>query len=184
MTDFTSHDHDPGPRWWLRLDDGEHLAVDDPPVTPVDPRNDPGSVTLRLPAWRAYDLSRVLDAYTRMVALVSDAAEVSGTEARLASALRAASQTAPYPAAAGSERGPVRASMSARLRAMAVVQAEKPWLSYTAVLGVIDAAARWIEEQENDLAAGLLEAAAGEEPGRLAWEILQGVGSAPAGTDG
>jgi hypothetical protein len=66
---------------------------------------------------------------------------------------------------------------------MAVVQAEKPWLTYTAVLGVIDAAARWIEERENDLAAGLLDAAAGEETGRRAWEILQGLGHAPAGTD-
>ena len=183
MANLTSHDHDREPRWWLRLDDGEQLAVEDPATTPPHPEDDPRPVTLRLPAWRAYDLSRVLDAYTRMVALVSEAAEVSGTEARLASALRTASQSAPYPAAAGSGRGPGRLTTTARLQAMAVVQAEKPWLTYTAVLGVIDAAARWIEEQENDLAAGLLEAAAGEEAGRRAWEILQGLGHAPAGTD-
>lgn len=89
MGNPTSHDHDPAPRWWLALDDGEYLAIDDPPAVAGDSAREQ-LVQLRLPAWRARDLGSVLDAFTRIVALVSNAAEVSGTEALLASALRAA----------------------------------------------------------------------------------------------
>jgi hypothetical protein len=162
------HDHDPTPRWWLALDDGEHLAVDDPAA------DDERPVRLRLPAWRARDLALVLDAYTRMVVLVSEAAEVSGTEAPLASALRAAADACrDRPAAASHATRAV--SSGDRLRAMAAVQAVRPTLTHIALIGVVDAAVRWLDDGEPDLAAGLLEATAGEDAGRRAWEVLQGV---------
>lgn len=58
---------------------------------------------------------------------------------------------------------------------MAAVQIERPALTHSALVGVVDAAARWLEGGEPDLAAGLLEAAAGDGAGRRAWELLQGV---------
>ena len=173
MANPTSHDHDPAPRWWLALDDGEHLAIDDPEAVAGDSAREQ-MVQLRLPAWRARDLGSVLAAYTRMVALVSDAAEVSGTEAPLASALRAAADAcSDRGAATKSEARPI--SSGDRLRAMAVVQTVRPALTHSALVGVVDAAARWLEDGEPDLAAGLLEAAAGDDAGRRAWELLQGV---------
>jgi len=169
----TSHDHHRAPRWWLALDDGEYLAIDDPPAIAGDSEREQ-LVELRLPAWRARDLGSVLAAYTRMVALVSDAAEVSGTEAPLASALRAAADAcSDRGAATKSEARPI--SSGDRLRAMAVVQTVRPALTHSALVGVVDAAARWLEDGEPDLAAGLLEAAAGDDAGRRAWELLQGV---------
>jgi hypothetical protein len=60
----------------------------------------------------------------------------------------------------------------ARLRAMAVLQEQRPWLSHTALIGVVDAAARWLDEQQDDLARGLLEAAGGDGAGAHAWLIL------------
>ena len=175
MTDSTSHDHDHEPRWWLTLDDGELLAVDDRPPAGARRELDGHPVLLRLPAWRARDLSRVLDAYTRIVALVSEAAEVSGTEAQLSSALYAAGHAAADPPRDVQRTQPIGVTSGARLRAMATVQAQRPELSHAALIGVVDAAARWLDERENDLAAGLLEAAAGEEAGRRAWEILLAV---------
>jgi hypothetical protein len=169
----TSHDHDPAPRWWLALDDGEHLAIDDTEAVAGDSAREQ-MVQLRLPAWRARDLGSVLAAYTRMVALVSDAAEVSGTEAPLASALRTAADTCSAGTAA-TRNEPRPISTGDRLRAMAVVQTERPTLTHSALVGVVDAAARWLEDREPDLAAGLLEAAAGDDAGRRAWELLQGV---------
>ena len=106
--------------------------------------------------------------------LVSDAAEVSGTEAPLASALRAAADAcSDGTAAVKTKARPI--SSGDRLRAMAVVQTERPTLTHSALVGVVDAAARWLEDGEPDLAAGLLEAAAGDDAGRRAWELLQGV---------
>ena len=49
-----------------------------------------------------------------------------------------------------------------RLLAMAMLQETRPGLSHTALVGVVDAAARWIEEDEHDFALGVGEAAAGE----------------------
>ena len=37
--------------------------------------------------------------------------------------------------------------------------------SVTALIGVVDAAARWLDEQQDALARGLLEAAGGDEAG-------------------
>jgi hypothetical protein len=77
----------------------------------------------------------------------------------------------------GSE--PSKVTSKARLRAMAVLQAQRPWLSHTALIGVVDAAARWVDEQQDDLARGLLEVAGGEETGAYAWLILLNLDQPP-----
>lgn len=171
MTNPTDDQND-RPRWWLELDDGELLAVDGKTVSTFRQGDGRESVLLRLPAWRAHDLSRVLHIYTRVMQLFDEASHVSGNEDALSSALHDASL-----AALGRERDehrpqPYRVSSAARLRAMAVIQTERPWLTHAALLGVVDAAARWVDEQEDDLARGVLEAAGGDEAGGHAWLIL------------
>ena len=183
MTNPTSNYQNDRPRWWLELDDGELLAVDDVPVTTFRPGEGRESVLLRLPAWRAHDLSRVLHVYTRMVTLFDEASHISGREDALSSALHDASL-----AALGRPRDehrpePHRVSSAARLRAMAVLQGERPWLTHAALLGVVDAAARWLDEQEDDLARGVLEAAGGDEAGAHAWLILLDLAEPPGAGD-
>jgi hypothetical protein len=60
----------------LRSDTGESVEIDG------------DQVVLRLAPWRADDLVHVLTTYTRLIALVDRASEVSGTETDLATALR------------------------------------------------------------------------------------------------
>jgi hypothetical protein len=154
------------------LDDGELLAVDDVPVTTIRDGGGRESVLRRLPARRAHDLSRVLHYYTRVVELFDEASHISGDEDALSSALHDASV-----ATLGQERDehrpePHRVSTAPRLRAMAAIQEQRPWLNHDSLVGVVDAAARWLDEQEDYLARGVLEAAAGEEVGAHAWLIL------------
>ena len=180
MTNPTQ-DHSASARWWLELDDGELLAVDEVPETAWRTIETGPSVLLRLPAARAYDLSKVLSLYTRFMRLFDEATHVSGYEHQLSSALRDASLAAREQTQAptgGSE--PSKVTSKARLRAMAVLQQHRPTLSHTALIGVVDAAARWVDEQEDDLASGLLEAAGGEEAGGHAWLILLDLDQPPA----
>jgi hypothetical protein len=69
--------------WWrLVLDEGERLEVrltDSAPAKPGEP-----DVALFMPAWRAADLGRVMETYSRIVAIVAEASQVSGTRAWLA----------------------------------------------------------------------------------------------------
>lgn len=172
MTNPTE-DHDSQTRWWLELDDGELLAVGDMPETARRTVETGPSVLLRLPAARAYDLSKVLSIYTRLMRLFDEATHVSGYEHQLSAALWDASLAARGESRAptgGSE--PSKVTSKARLRAMAVLQGQRPSLSHTALIGVVDAAARWLNEQQDDLARGLLEAAGGDEAGSHAWLIL------------
>jgi len=172
VTNPTSHDQNDEPRWWLELDDGELLAVDDKMVSTFRQGDGRESVLLRLPTWRAHDLSLVLQAYSRMMALADQVRHVSVGEERLGSALHDASL-----AALGRDRDehnlePHKVSSAARLRGMAVLQSGRPWLTHAALLGVVDAAAWWLDQNEDDLAVGLLEAAGGEDFGQRAWAIL------------
>ena len=94
MTNPTSHEQNDGPRWWLELDDGELLAVDGKTVGTFRQSNGRESVLLRLPAWRAHDLSLVLGTYSRMMTLADQVRHVSVGEERLSSALHDASLAA------------------------------------------------------------------------------------------
>lgn len=159
----------------LVLDDGEVLEL------PLAPKAETGGsrVVLRLPATRAYDLSRVLDSYTAMVEMAAQASEVSGTEATLARALRdaaaAAGQRHGSPSAAGTVGEP------ARLQAMAELQAARPDLSHGSLIAVVDAAAAWVAQREDYHAAALLDAVAGEDgAGSQAYLTLIGYDRMPS----
>ena len=157
----TTHDSPPSR---IELDSGEILELDEPGGTPTD-----GYVRLRVPAHRALDLAKVLRAYGRIVDLVSTAAEVSATEDSLGRALHDGA-TAAGGTSAPTGRNPV--STRDRLRAMAVIQRSRPTLSHTALVGVVEAAARWIEADEYDLAMGLVEAAVGDQATAAVWSAL------------
>lgn len=164
MTDPTHDDHPPGRPWRLDLDNGETLQVDSLPAD--------SPVSLRMTAMRALDLSRVLRTYSRMVDLVTAAEEVSGTEDGLARALHDAGTVARGPAGSAPPAAPGRVTSASRLSAMAALQQHRPRLTHTELIGVVDAAARWLDEAEYDLALGLLQAVGGDETGMAAWQVL------------
>lgn len=159
----------------LVLDDGEVLEL-----APAPEAESGGSmVVLRLPAARAYDLSRVLDSYTAMVELAAQASEVSGTEATLARALRdgaaATGQRHGSPSAAGTVGEP------ARLQAMAELQTARPDLNHGSLIAVVDAAAAWVAQREDYHAAALLDAVAGDDgAGSQAYLALIGYDRMPS----
>jgi hypothetical protein len=159
----------------LVLDDGEVLDLAPAP----EAESAASMVVLRLPAARAYDLSRVLDSYTAMVELAVQASEVSGTEAALARALRdgaaAAGQRHGSPSAAGTVGEP------ARLQAMAELQAARPDLNHGSLIAVIDAAAAWVAQRKDYHAAALLDAVGGDDgAGSQAYLTLIGYDRMPS----
>jgi hypothetical protein len=106
-------------------------------------------VVLRMPPWRAFDLAHVLRAYTRLVDVVSESSEVSGTEASLSRALLDAVNVA-RPAQDSAPTGPGKVTSGQRVRAMAVLQAHRPELDHTTLIALVDAAARWLDEPDGD----------------------------------
>ena len=159
----------------IELDTGEIVDLD-------ETLTGNGWVQPRMPAMRALDLAEVLAAYDRIVGVVLAAAEVSTTEEGLVRALRDVGGVArARPAAGPVRRTPV--TEESRLLAMAMLQESKPGLSHTALVGVVDAAARWIEQDKHDFALGVVEAAAGEQVAPAVWTTLLGQrqgGSFPA----
>ena len=78
MTDPT-HDDRPDPSIWrLLLDEGDGLEVR-LAARSKESTSEPPDIPLWLSAGRAYDLSRVLRAYNPMVAIFTEASQVSGT---------------------------------------------------------------------------------------------------------
>ena len=152
---------DPGAASRLVLDEGESLELG----------SASGEVVLRLPASRAYDLGQVLEAYTRIGALVSAASTVSSTERSLARGLRDASAVGYTPPAVSPRSN---ADATTRLRAMAELQLARRDLSHSVVAGVVDAVA-WMlgQEQEYD-AIGVLDAVTGDGEGTAAYLALVG----------
>ena len=116
----------------------------------------PFEVALFMSAARASDLSEVLGAYSRIVAISQKSAEVSSTEDSLQRALRDAAR-----AVRGSERGattPAKIGDGARLKAMEVLQQARPELNHSAVLSIIDAAVWWLNDNRDYMAMDLLTA--------------------------
>lgn len=154
----------------LALDSGETLEVG------------PGRseiVVLRLTASRAYELSKVLDAYTAMVDLAGRAGEVSSTEASLARGLADAAAAA-GPGSNDDASG-LRVGRRARLLAMAELQAARPDLTHGALVAVVDAAAEWLGRGQDYNAAVLLDAVAGEDgAGSQAYLTLIGYDTPPS----
>ena len=171
---LTDEDQQGPPQLRLVLDNGEVLEF----LPAADPATDGLDVVLRLPAGRAFDLSRVLDSYTALVELGARASEVSGTEANLARGLRDAAS-----AADGRQGAPstgVKVDKLARLRAMAEMQAARPDLNHSSLIAVIDAAAAWLEQREDYNAAVLLDAVAGDGAGSQAYLTLIGYDRMPS----
>ena len=174
MKDPTQEDRQGSPPLRLVLDDGEVLELQ----PAANPTTDGLDVVLRLPADRALNLSRVLDAYTALVELGARAGEVSGTEGNLARGLR--------DAAAAAGRGEnvrstvVKVGKPARVRAMAELQAARPDLNHSSLIAVVDAAAAWLEQREDYNAAVLLDAVASDGAGSQAYLTLIGYDRMPS----
>lgn len=143
----------------------------------MDPATDGLDVVLRLPAGRALNLSRVLDAYTALVKLGAQAGEVSGTEHNLARGLRDAAAAGRGEAA---QHAAGKIDKLARVRAMAELQAARPDLNHSSLIAVIDAAAAWLEQREDYNAAVLLDAVTSDGAGSQAYLTLIGYDRMPS----
>lgn len=137
------------------------LSLDSGEILEVGRSADDHAVVLRMPATRAYELSRVLDAYTAMVELSARAGEVSSTEVSLARGLSDAA-TATGRRQDAADPG-LRVGRRGRLLAMAELQAARPDLTHGALVAVVDAAAEWLGQGQDYNAAVLLDAVAGED---------------------
>jgi len=171
VTNPTERARKDGGPWRLILDEGDGLEVRLLPPT-GDPASDERNVELRLPPWRAYDLSRVLAAYSQMTALVVDATQVSSTEESLARALADASALA-----TGREAAAPPASMidaAARMKTMSLLQRLRPGFSHSKVVSIVDAAAWWLDNGKDFIASDLLEAVATEQYGPALYLTLLG----------
>ena len=183
MTNPTQDDQATRGPWRLELDSGEILDVGGAHADSFRPEEGCESVHLRMPAMRALDLAQVLRTYSRMMDLVGAAGAVSSTEDSLARALHDAGAAARENAGAASPAPrPSKVTDANRLIATTQLQKVQPWLSHTALVGVVDAAARWLDESKDDFALGLLQAVAGEQVGSHAWLVLLGQGRPASST--
>lgn len=180
MTNPTVSAQNDRPRLRLTLDNGELLEVDG---STVDDSGVP-AVVLRLTPWRAHDLAHVLDTYTRLVEVMSQSSEVSGTEESLSRALFDAvsllrSVTDPEFPTLG------KVTSGRRAMAMAVLQEHRPDLDHTALIAVVDAAAMWTDADEDYLVTSLLRAVGGDEVAGAAYLALTGIAERrpPAGPE-
>ena len=153
MTDPTHADRQDQAPWRLALDEGERLEVRLAAGSPERLTGQP-EVVLAMPAWRAADLGRVMDAYTRIAAIFTEASQVNGVEASLARALGDAAAAARGEDKASRTDSKVEARH--RLRAMAVLQEARPELSHSKLISIIDAAAWWLHQGLDDMALELL----------------------------
>jgi hypothetical protein len=154
MTDPTqAHGQEQAP-WRLVLEEGEQLEVRTADSIPTSQASR-SAVVLSMPAWRAADLARVMDAYSRISAIFAETSEVSGTESSLARALSDAAA-----AATGADdpptAEPARVGHRGRLKAMAMLQKARPELSHGKLIAIVDAAARWLDDDMDHMAMDLL----------------------------
>jgi hypothetical protein len=161
-----SHSPDPA-RWQLVLDEGEQLDVRLVPSSEPSGRAD---VEVRMSAMRADDLSRVLSGYSRIVAIMTEMSEVSSTENSLARGLHDAAAVAR--GTRSQPEPPTRVGSAERLKAMAVLQQARPELSHSKLMAVVDAAAWWLTDDEDDMAAELLDAVASEAASTAYFALL------------
>ena len=176
MGDLSNRSRSGPETWRLVLDEGEALEV----------RLTAGSglcadIELRLPAWRAADLARVLEAYSRLTAVVTEASAVSGTEQSLARALRDAAVVASGRQI--QDAAPSRVGTAGRLKAMAQLQRARPDFSHSKLVSVIDAAAWWLDAGQDFMASDLLDAVVTEEHGIALHRILVGAQAPPDAPD-
>ena len=126
-------------------------------VVAVANEDDGPAVLVRMPAGRAHALAHVLDDWSRAFGLVPDRGQVpsDATLARGLELVTAALHDAGALACAARETGLV--GRSQRLAAVDVLRDREEGLSALQRIAVVDAAARWMEEDAgNELAHALL----------------------------
>lgn len=120
----------------------------------------PPAVVLRMTAARAHDLAHVLEDWSRVALVYTTLRSTVVTERELSRTLDVAAAALGDP---GALRGAARVSESVsapqRLAAVAVLQEREERLSALQRLSVVDAAARWLDDDAGDeLAYALLDA--------------------------
>jgi hypothetical protein len=152
--------------WRLVLTEGELVEVRPAPTPDTKPQ-----IVLTLPPWRASDLSVTLDRYNRLAAIFAESSDIM-TEESLARALGDARAAATGPSDAvrpASKVGPAE-----RGQAMVVLQQARSDLSHDKLVAIIDAAAWWLDNQQDYKATDLLEALVPAETGAEVYMILIG----------
>jgi hypothetical protein len=149
---------DPVPdRFRLGLDDGEVVEVDGSTIMDADAGKAVPAVLVRMPGFRAHDLAHALDQLTRVGAIVAGG-ELVANEARLSWALDAAAAVlGDRSALRCAARVAERVTSGQRMRAAAVLQ-ERAGFAVLTLVAVVDAAARWVDEDGHEYAIALLEA--------------------------
>ena len=147
-TDVTSSEH-----WRLRLDDGDLLEIQPARTGEGDGKPE---IVLTLPAWRAHDLATVLDRYGRIARIFQEHSDV-WTEDSLVRGLRDAAAAVNGPSTVRPQR-PSRVGDSERGRAMVRLQDARPELTHDQTAAVVDAAAWWLDNGDDDKVASLVEA--------------------------
>lgn len=146
----------------LVLESGESVEVDGSTVWDPSAERPVSAVVLRMPAHRAAWFGRVLDAYTRMCRLVTD--ELNVAERGPGWALAQASAAAGHVEPPAVERG--RVTSARRMSAAAVLRAAEDF-DDLAMIAVVDAAARWLDEPDGDEYAYALLGAVTDGPTQL-----------------
>jgi hypothetical protein len=153
-TDVTSSEH-----WRLRLDDGDTLEIQ--PARDSSEGDGKPEIVLTLPAWRAHDLATVLDRYGRIARIFQEHSDV-WTEDSLVRGLRDAAAAVSGPSTARPQR-PSRVGDAERGRAMVRLQDARPELTHEQMAAVVDAAAWWFDNGEDDKVVDLLDAVATDD---------------------
>jgi hypothetical protein len=154
----------------LRLDGGEVVEVNGSELYDADAGQAAPAVLVRLPGDRAHWLAHVLDAYTRVCALVAE--EIDAAEAPLAWALDAAAAAVHDRSALRcASRRSVTVSSGQRMAAAAVLREAEDFDGLT-LIAVVDAAARWVDEDGGEYAYLLLAAVTEEAVASRAYAAL------------
>jgi hypothetical protein len=154
----------------LRLDGGEVVEVNGSELYDGDVGEAVPAVLVRLPGDRAHWLAHVLDAYTRVCALVDE--EFDAAEAPLAWALDAAAAAVhDRPALRCASRRSVTVTSGQRMAAAAVLREAEDFDGLT-LIAVADAAARWMDEDGSEYAYQLLAAVTEEAVASRAYAAL------------
>ncbi len=123
-------------------------------------------IMLTMPAWRAHDLATVLDRYGRIARIFQERSDV-WTEDSL---VRDAAAAVNGPSTVRPQR-PSRVGDAERGRAMVHLQNARPELTHAQMAAVVDAAAWWFDNGEDDKVVNLLDAVATDE--RLGGDVYE-----------
>jgi hypothetical protein len=143
------------------LENGQIVEADGSTVADPATGTQVPALLLRMTPARAHTLAHVLDDWTRVALMFATLRSSESTERALAWGLEAgASALGDAEARRCPSNGPDTASAAQRLAAIAVLRQREPRISPVQGIAVIDAAARWLaEDNGEDLAQALLQAA-------------------------